>query len=180
MTIVIPAWVDGVLAPVEKVEVHRRALRHKAISVFAMDGERVLIQRRAAGKYHSPGLWANTCCTHPMWGETPVDCARRRLDEELGLRDVTLVSRGQVEYRAYVGSGLFEHEVVDVFVTEADAGAPLSPDPAEVMATRWVGLRDLIAEVTASPEQFTPWLRIYLDQHAPRIFGILLDNLRTA
>ena len=62
----IPAWIDGVLTPVEKLEVHQRGLRHKAVSVFVMDGDNVLLQRRALGKYHTPGLWANTCCTHPM------------------------------------------------------------------------------------------------------------------
>ena len=65
VTQLIPAWIDEVLAPVEKLAVHRTGLRHKAVSVFVIDGGRVLIQRRAAGKYHTPGLWANTCCTHP-------------------------------------------------------------------------------------------------------------------
>ena len=82
----IPAWVDGKLTPVEKLEVHQRGLRHKAVSVFVMDGpDKVLIQRRALGKYHTPGLWANTCCTHPLWNETAADCAVRRLREELGI-----------------------------------------------------------------------------------------------
>ena len=79
----IPAWVNGTLMPVEKLEVHRRGLRHRAVSVFVMDGTKVLIQQRAMGKYHTPGLWANTCCTHPEWGEEPAICAVRRLREEL-------------------------------------------------------------------------------------------------
>lgn len=171
MTALIPAWVDGALTPVEKLEVHRRGLRHKAVSVFALDGDRVLIQRRAAGKYHTPGLWANTCCTHPIWGEADADCARRRLREELGLSGLALDHRGTVEYRAEVGAGLVEHEVVAVFVTRAGASAPLAPNPAEVMATRWVGLDDLFTEVRREPGRFTPWLRIYLEEHAERIFG---------
>ena len=81
----IPAWVDGRLVPVDKLEVHRRGLRHPAVSVFLLDGERTLIQRRALGKYHTPGLWANACCTHPRWGEEPAACALRRLREELGV-----------------------------------------------------------------------------------------------
>ena len=69
MTIMIPAWVNGELTPVEKLEAHIKGFRHKAVSVFVVDGPRVLIQKRAATKYHTPGLWANTCCTHPDWHE---------------------------------------------------------------------------------------------------------------
>ena len=89
MTELIPAWVDGKLAPVEKMSVHRRGLRHKAVSVFVTRGAEVLIQRRALDKYHSAGLWANTCCTHPHWGKSAASCARRRLAEELGLTGST-------------------------------------------------------------------------------------------
>jgi isopentenyl-diphosphate delta-isomerase len=87
MSIDIPTWVDGTLQPVEKLEAHQRGLRHKAISVFLMRDGKVLLQRRAMHKYHTPGLWANTCCTHPFWGEASLDCATRRLGEELGLND---------------------------------------------------------------------------------------------
>ena len=79
-TDMVPAWVNGVLTPVEKLEVHERGLKHKAVSVFVLDGENVLIQRRALEKYHTPGLWANTCCTHPLWNEKPAECAVRRLE----------------------------------------------------------------------------------------------------
>ncbi|MEC7259391.1 MAG: isopentenyl-diphosphate delta-isomerase, partial [Pseudomonadota bacterium] len=64
----IPAWVDGVLTPCDKLEVHHRGLRHPAVSVFVCHGDHLLIQQRALGKYHTPGVWANTCCTHPLWG----------------------------------------------------------------------------------------------------------------
>ena len=75
----IPAWVEGTLTPVEKLEVPQRGLRHKAVSVFVVRNQEILIQRRALGKYHTPGLWANTCCTHPMWDEDSTACAQRRL-----------------------------------------------------------------------------------------------------
>ena len=106
MTEMIPAWVNGELTPVEKLEAHVKGIRHKAISVFLMRGDKVLLQRRAMGKYHTPGLWANTCCTHPHWGEAALDCATRRLGQELGLDDVALRFRDTVEYRADVGGGL--------------------------------------------------------------------------
>jgi isopentenyl-diphosphate Delta-isomerase len=171
MSDLIPAWVDDRLQPMDKLEVHRRGLRHPAVSVFVLSGRRVLIQQRALTKYHTPGLWANTCCTHPHWGEDPAACAIRRLGEELGIRGLSVAGAGQVEYRAEVGGGLTEHEVVDVFTAEAPAGLRIDPDPAEVAATRWVDLYDLAAETRRWPERFTPWLRIYLSEHLDRIFG---------
>ena len=171
MSALIPAWVDGALVPVEKLEAHRRGLRHKAISVFVMRGNRVLIQRRALTKYHTPGLWANTCCTHPHWGETDLDCAHRRLNEELGIGGLDLAHVGEVEYRADVGGGLIEHELVQVYTAPAPAGLAVVPNPSEVVDTDWMTLTALMRKVERSPELFTPWLRIYLSDHLTRIFG---------
>ena len=81
----IPTWVDGQLQPVEKMQAHLQGLRHKAVSVFVMQGSKTLLQRRALKKYHTPGLWTNACCTHPNWNETGLNCAVRRLNEELVL-----------------------------------------------------------------------------------------------
>jgi isopentenyl-diphosphate delta-isomerase len=167
----IPAWVEGRLTPVDKLEVHRLGLRHRAVSVFVMDGQRLLLQRRAMGKYHTPGLWANACCTHPRWGEAPADCAARRLREELGVEGLALEWRERVSYRAEVGGGMVEDEVVELFVAEAPPGLRLAPDPAEVMETRWIGIAELRGEIAARPEAFTPWLRIYLAEHSERLFG---------
>ena len=169
MTQLIPAWVDGQLTPVDKLEVHQRGLRHPAISIFIMDGARTLLQRRALGKYHTPGLWANACCTHPHWAEEHAACAKRRLSEELGIENQALTPRDKIEYRADVGHGLVEHEVVHLFV---GYGHPsVTPNPDEVMETRWVDLDDLCAELAETPEHFTPWLRIYMAEHAAQIFG---------
>ncbi len=171
MEILIPAWVDGVLQPVEKLAAHQRGLRHLAVSVFVMDQSRILLQQRALGKYHTPGLWANTCCTHPAWREDPADCAQRRLKEELGIGGLTLRHRGQLEYRADVGGGMIEHEVVDVFVAKAAADLPRTLNPDEVQVARWVEIDVLRREIATEPESFTPWLRIYLAKHAEAIFG---------
>lgn len=170
LSAMIPAWVDGTLVPVEKLEVHRRGLRHKAVSVFVMDGDRVLLQRRAAGKYHTPGLWANTCCTHPDWNEAPLDCATRRLDEELGITGLALTWRDRVEYRADVGGGLIEHEVVEIFVAAADADLMIRENPSEVSETTWMPVDDLSRDVQERPDLYTPWLRIYLERHRKSIF----------
>lgn len=171
MSGLIPTWIGGDLVAVEKLEAHRRGLRHMAVSVFVMAGGHLLIQRRAMGKYHTPGLWANTCCTHPHWGEGPLACAHRRLAEELGITGLGLRHREQVEYRADVGGGLTEHEVVDIFMARLRTRPPLSPDPGEVMDTRWIDLDTLAAEIRAEPARFTPWLRIYMAEHAEQIFA---------
>ncbi|QHQ37450.1 isopentenyl-diphosphate Delta-isomerase [Algicella marina] len=165
----IPAWENGELKPVDKLEVHRRGLRHPAVSVFVMNGMRTLLQRRALIKYHTPGLWANACCTHPYWGEAAADCATRRLQQELGLAQVEVESFGELEYRAEVGQSLIEHECVHIFVARGD-WLP-NPNPDEVMATRWVTLDGLREEIGQSPHRFTPWLRIYMEQYAEAIFS---------
>jgi isopentenyl-diphosphate delta-isomerase len=167
----IPAWVDGVLIPVEKLEVHEKGLKHKAVSVFLMHEGRVLIQQRALKKYHTPGMWANTCCTHPLWDETDADCAQRRLSEELGISGAPLTYRDTIEYRADVGNGLIEHEVVAIFTGQAPVDLAFTPNPDEVMATQWVSFDDLVASIARAPENYTPWLHIYLRDHAATIFG---------
>jgi isopentenyl-diphosphate delta-isomerase len=167
----IAAWVEGVLTPLDKMVVHRQGLRHPAVSVFVRSGRSVLIQQRALGKYHSGGMWANTCCTHPHWGEAPAVCAARRLDEELGIRGLRLQPAGQVEYRAAVPPDLIEHELVDVFVAEAAPDLRLALNPDEVRAVRWVDLDALADEIAARPGVFTPWLRVYLADHRDQIFG---------
>ena len=167
----IPAWRDGVLQPVDKLAVHFQGLRHPAVSVFVLCAGRLLIQQRAFGKYHTPGLWANTCCTHPYWGEPAASCAARRLQEELGLSGLDLRPVGEIEYRADVGGGMIEHELVAVFRAEVSAPPAVTENPAEVAATRWTSLPDLEAEIAAEPDRFTPWLRIYLQKHRGQIFG---------
>ena len=170
----IPAWVNGKLQPVEKLEAHQRGLKHKAVSVFVMNRGRVLIQQRALEKYHTPGLWANTCCTHPEWDEDPAACALRRLDEELGITGLYPTHRDQIEYRADVGNDLIEHELVEVYVADAPNNLRITPNPTEVMATRWVDFYDLAADVTRHPEHYTPWLQIYLRDYQDAIFGDLM------
>lgn len=167
----IPAWVDGTLQPVEKLSAHVKGLRHRAVSVFLVHDDEILIQQRAAGKYHTPGLWANTCCTHPHWEEEPLVCAVRRLEEELGITGVDPVWKDQIEYRAEVGNGLIEHEVVDLFLVRSDKRPVLHLNPDEVDGVRWVTLQALEREVAEHPERFTPWLRIYLADHKLSVFG---------
>jgi len=170
MSAMIPAWEDGVLKPVEKLDVHKRGLRHKAVSVFVMHQGRLLIQRRAMEKYHTPGLWANTCCTHPHWQEDAATCATRRLTEELGFT-VPVEHRDQIEYRADVFMGLIEHEIVDIFVADLEVAPIVAPNPAEVMDIAWLTLEELNQQIATRPERYTPWVKIYIEKHSDQIFG---------
>ena len=171
MTIYIPAWQDGTLKPVEKFEVHKLGLRHKAVSVFVFYQGQLLIQQRAMSKYHSPGLWANTCCTHPEWDEDDLACAHRRLEDELGMRNMTLVSAGELEYRAHVGNDLIEHEVVQTFVAVCEHEPSISPNPDEVMAYKWVDPITLERLIETAPDQHTEWLKIYFREHFDALFA---------
>ncbi len=167
----IPAWDNGTLQPLEKMEVHKKGLRHKAISVFLFSGKELLIQQRALSKYHTPGLWANTCCTHPYWQETSEACAKRRLYQELGINVSELVYKDKIEYKAEVGNALIENEIVDIFVCYFDKKSFVTIDinPEEVMSTKWINIDNLISEIRKNPDQFTPWIRIYMDKHREQI-----------
>lgn len=160
--ILIPAIApDGTLFPVEKLEAHRRGLLHLAVSVFVFAGEALLVQQRAAGKYHCGLLWANTVCTHPHWGESVAAAAHRRLREELGL-SLALTPGRVISYEADVGRDLVEHERVHVFHAQIFDRITPDPDPAEVAGTRWALPSLLAEEAKARPDAFAPWFRIYL------------------
>ncbi len=147
---------DQALGTMDKLEAHRRGTLHRAFSIFLFDEKgRLLLQRRALEKYHSGGLWTNTCCSHPRPGETVDQAAVRRLREEMGMT-AALERRFTFIYKADVGQGLVEHELDHVLFGQT-TGTPV-PDPAEVMEWRFAQLDELGAEMRASPEKFTAWL----------------------
>lgn len=156
-----------VIGRMDKLEAHRRPTRHLAFSVllFADDG-RVLLQRRAAGKYHFAGRWSNTCCSHPHPGESLRSAGRRRTREELGIDAGPLEVHGAFWYAAHdPGSGLTEHEYDVVLVGRLD-GAQLDRDrldPAEVDATVLATPYAVRAACSGTPHDFTPWLVQVLD-----------------
>lgn len=154
---------DGTFFPIGKLDAHRRNVRHLAISAFVFSRDGLLLQRRAASKYHSGGLWANTCCSHPRWRETPDACAARRLREEVGMAP-HLAFFGVVEYGAPVGD-LFENEVVHCYAGALDPGDAPRPDPREVDALRWMPLDEIGPAITRQSETFAPWFRIYVREH---------------
>lgn len=129
---------------------------HRAISIFAFDpGGRLLLQRRAAGKYHFPGLWTNTCCSHPRPGESVADAAARRLREEMGIA-ARPEPIGSFLYEATDPvSGLIERELDHVLMAQIDVDP--APDPSEADDWRWIARDALQREREAAPESFTPW-----------------------
>lgn len=168
----IPAiGADGDLFAIEKMQAHRSGQLHLAVSVFIFSGEEMLIQRRAASKYHCPGLWANSCCTHPHWHESLAAAARRRTREELGV-SLRLRSCGTLTYRAAVGGDLIEHEQVQLYEAQtAKSHLRLAPDPAEVMETGWVTRPAVLAAMAVRPQDYAPWFRIYLHRWDELGFG---------
>jgi isopentenyl-diphosphate delta-isomerase len=153
---------DRAVGVAPKLAAHRDGALHRAVSVFVTDGAgSVLLQRRALAKYHSGGLWSNSCCGHPRPGESVADAATRRLVEEMGIR-CSLEPAGAFRYRAELPNGFIEHEIVHVFVGRWD-GEP-TPDPAEVGAWRWATVAELGRETRERPDQYTVWLADVLSQ----------------
>ena len=168
-TIILVDEEDREIGLAAKIDAHARGLRHRAISVCILDPRgRMLLQKRALGKYHSGGLWTNACCTHPRAGEAVAAAARRRLREELGV-DCELRFALRTDYRADVGNGLIENEVVHLFVGAYDG--PVAPDPAEAAAYDWVSRADLRAAIAAHPEAYTYWFRHYMRHYADAMFA---------
>jgi isopentenyl-diphosphate delta-isomerase len=158
---------DVQIGTAEKLDAHRRGLKHRAISVLVRNGEgALLLQRRSAGKYHSSGLWANACCSHPLPGENAAVAARRRLGQEMGI-DCALEPLFVTHYRAAVSDGLIEDEVVHVFGGTFDG--PARPDPAEASEWKWATLAELKADMRARPQAYAVWFRHYLIAHAEPI-----------
>jgi isopentenyl-diphosphate delta-isomerase len=151
---------DEAVGTAEKLRAHQRGQLHRAFSVFVLNGQdEILLQRRAATKYHSPSLWSNSCCSHPRPAEATLDAAHRRLREELGF-DCPLESMGAFVYRADVGGGLIEHEYDHLLLGRWE-GEP-TPAPAEVDDWRWISLPALRREIARTPHRFTYWLRAAL------------------
>jgi isopentenyl-diphosphate Delta-isomerase len=147
----------------EKWAVHREGLLHRAFSIFLVDRDgKLLLQRRSRSKYHSAGLWANSCCGHPRPGERTLAAAQRRLGEELGAT-ASLRYRFRARYRTTLPNGLTENEIVYVFFGAAPPVLHLNPH--EVSATERMGLAELRHDIRQHPRRYAYWLRYYFDQH---------------
>lgn len=148
---------DQAIGTMGKWRAHEEGLLHRAFSVFLFDDQgRVLLQRRAPGKYHSGGLWTNTCCSHPRPDEAITDAARRRLMEEMGI-GAELEPRFSFIYHAVLENGLQEHEL-DHVLFGVYSGPP-QPDSSEVDDWNYLWPDELSADLQAHPERYTVWLR---------------------
>jgi len=151
---------DNPLGTAEKLPAHEQGLCHRAFSVFIFRQgvtPELLLQQRASGKYHSPGLWTNTCCSHPRPGEDIVQAGQRRLQEEMGIKTM-LKWVGKFHYIARFGNGLTENEVDHVLIGSL-IDESFQVNPQEVQSYRWMNLPDLNQEIARFPARFTPWLK---------------------
>ncbi len=152
---------DEFVGTMDKLEAHQKGLLHRAFSIFIFnDAGQLLLQRRANGKYHSAGLWANTCCSHPRPEESTMDAAKRRLKEEMGI-ETDLEKKFDFIYRAQLDNGLIEYEFDHVFTGQYN-GNPV-PDINEVSEYRWVSIPTLKSEIEQYPEKYSEWLKIAID-----------------
>ena len=154
---------DKVLGLMEKQQAHINGLLHRAFSVFLFNDEKeILLQKRASKKYHSPNQWTNAVCSHPREGESYLDGALRRVNEELGIT-VELEEKFSFIYKADVGSGLWEHELDHVFVGTYNDTFNLNKD--EVEEVRYISMETLDKELNEHPENFTEWFKIILKEY---------------
>jgi isopentenyl-diphosphate delta-isomerase len=150
--------IDEAIGSMEKMEAHEKALLHRAFSVFLFDTKgNMLLQKRAATKYHSPSLWTNACCSHPMPGEATEQAALRRLQEELGFT-VAINKAFHFTYKAAFDNGLTEHEFDHVFVGEYEGPMELNAD--EVSEVCYKSMSDIRAEIDHKSDHYTEWFKI--------------------
>ena len=147
---------------ISKTEAHEKGLLHRAVSVFIINSEgEWLLQRRAPEKYHSAGLWTNTCCSHPLPGESTENAAKRRLWEEMGM-ECDLILLFNFSYREILENGLIEHELDYVFLGVSDQMPVLNI--SEVSEYKYLNYRDLDNDIKTNPENYTIWFRKIVKQ----------------
>ena len=146
----------------EKWLAHRKGLLHRAFSVFVYRKKetlcQVLLQQRHPDKYHTGGLWSNTCCSHPLPHEDVLLGAQRRLKEEMGL-STPLHEVGHFTYRADFENGLTEYEYDHVLIGQSGFEEEVEADPQEISAYEWVELNQLLENLETNPQHYTPWLK---------------------
>lgn len=153
---------DNEIGVCEKMEAHQRGLLHRAFSIFILNSRNeLMLQQRALDKYHSGGLWTNTCCSHPRPGEELLNAANRRLNEEMGMR-CSMKPIFSFIYKTQFENGLYEHELDHVFLGITD-NTPII-NSGEVHNWKYLSIQETENEVKERPEQFTPWFKICFDR----------------
>lgn len=153
---------DNDIGVMEKLQAHQEGLLHRAFSVFIFnDKQELLLQQRAISKYHSGGLWTNTCCSHPRPNETIKDAANRRLFEEMGM-SCDLQIKTNFIYKTPFENGLIEHELDYVLVGNTNQNPQINKD--EVESFKWLSILDIKKDIIDNPNQYTSWFKIALDK----------------
>lgn len=151
---------DREVGAIEKIKAHKEAVLHRAFSVIVRNSKgEILLQQRYHGKYHSPSLWTNTCCSHQRVGETLEQSIHRRMKEEMGF-DCDVREVFHFLYKAEFDNQLTEHEIDHVFIGEYDG--VVNPDPMEVENIRWMTVDALRQDMKENPDQYTVWFQILM------------------
>jgi isopentenyl-diphosphate Delta-isomerase len=146
-----------------KMEAHQKAVLHRAFSVFVFnDKGELLLQQRALDKYHSPGLWTNTCCSHQRDGESNIESGKRRLKEEMGF-SCDLKELFYFVYKAPFDNGLTEHELEHVMVGYYNENPVINTE--EVASFDWVSLADIKIDMHKNPNKYTAWFKIIFKEY---------------
>lgn len=158
---------DQEIGSMEKMEVHEKGLLHRAFSILIFNSKNeMLLQQRALSKYHSGGLWTNTCCSHPRKDESILQAANRRLQEEMGF-STELEAKFSFIYRAELDQKMIEHELDHVFLGTFESDFQFNRE--EVMDYRWISIPDLIQEIQDSPNTFTEWFKILMVEYLDKL-----------
>ncbi|MCX7550603.1 isopentenyl-diphosphate Delta-isomerase [Xanthomarina sp. F2636L] len=153
---------DEQIGLMPKLEAHEKALLHRAFSVFVFnDDNQLMLQQRAAHKYHSPKLWANTCCSHQRDGESNIAAGKRRLQEEMGFKTALEESISFI-YKAPFDNGLTEHEFDHILLGKYNDAPIINPD--EVLDWKWMSLEAIEEDIQIHPEIYTEWFKIIFDK----------------
>jgi isopentenyl-diphosphate delta-isomerase len=153
---------DRELGTMEKMEAHEKAALHRAFSVFIFnDRGELMLQQRAAHKYHSPLLWTNTCCSHQRQGESNIEAGKRRLREEMGF-EVDLDKKFHFVYKAEFDNGLTEHELDHVMVGYYNGEPTINTE--EVASWKWINMEVLQQDMKDHPQNYTAWFKIIFDR----------------
>lgn len=162
MDVILVDEQDNPVGTMGKMEVHEKALLHRAFSVFIFNSKgEMLLQKRAAKKYHSAGLWTNACCSHPRPGEETLPAAQKRLHEEMGF-NTALREAFSFTYKAPFQNGLTEHEFDHVFIGRFDG--LITPNPDEVADYCYQSIDELKSSIQSHPHKYTEWFKIALPQ----------------
>lgn len=153
---------DNAIGRMEKLEAHQKGVLHRAFSVFIFnENNELLLQRRALTKYHSAGLWTNTCCSHPRPGEETISAANRRLKEEMGM-EVNLSFKTSFIYKTEFENGLTEHEFDHIYTGNSNINPIINTE--EVHSFEWLSTESIKERIKNKPEEFTSWFKIAMER----------------